>query len=74
MKRGDSIKVCWQDIIKSYPKEAPKGYSNSAKIAQKTGVSEGAVVHRLKILREEGKIEAVQIRGKNGRPVWYYKD
>jgi len=75
VKRGKDIVLGWQDLIpKHISRTKLKGYSTCTEIAKKLNVEVSGIRKRLKILREENKIEFIETRDEFGNVTWAYKD
>ncbi len=75
MKKGETIKVGWKELLTSHPLATDiKGYSSAKQIANAKGISECHVLKVLSKLRREGKIQAIQAKNDMGKLLWMYKD
>jgi len=75
IKRGKDIKCGWEELIPKQPSTIkPDGYSTIREVAEKIGVGEKCASAILKQLREEGKINCVQMKNETGHIIWVYKD
>ncbi len=74
IKKSKSITLGWTELIPEGLPPKPEGYSTAAEIADNRGTNRTAMSDVLRRLRESGKIECMQVRGKHGKTVWVYKD
>lgn len=74
MMRGKPLRG-WKDIFSEVPSvEAVKGYSSLEEIAEARNLSVTHVTKILRRLRQKNLVDAILVRGKNGRKIWMYKD
>ena len=75
IKKGKNITVGWEGLLpKALTSIKPEGYSTAEEICEKLNISKSVASSRLKELRENKKIECLQIKNKYGNSIWVYKD
>ena len=64
----------WNKLLDGEHPDRPEGYSSAEEIANIKGLSVSHTNSKLRVLRAAGKIDAIQVRKKDGNIMWVYKD